>query len=200
MQRINQALLIQLRTQQEANEMTEAQSLQQMVGQKQQQDALKMTFQAADGYQANYNGQTCCRIVGFRGQDISILTPGDKHGHSANTLPTDVTRSTTAVSPSVDALGLHMVIALATIMMVWFGVQEALASAQGGQGFNMAKFLNFFMLITFAYCFVKFYDSTHPWDRILTARIYQAEARTTLYRSSEPTPRNQHAGHRFMRP
>ena len=47
LQRINQALLIQLRTQQESNEMFEAQSLQQMVGQKQQQDALKMTFQAA---------------------------------------------------------------------------------------------------------------------------------------------------------
>jgi len=55
LQRINQALLIQLRTQQESNELVEAQSLQQMVGQKQQQDALKMTFQAADGYEANYN-------------------------------------------------------------------------------------------------------------------------------------------------
>ena len=55
LQRINQALLIQLRTQQESNEMLEAQSLQQMVGQKQQQDALKMTFQAANGYEANYN-------------------------------------------------------------------------------------------------------------------------------------------------
>jgi hypothetical protein len=58
LQRINQALLIQLRTQQESNEMTQTQSLQQMVGQKQQQDALKMTFQAADGYEANYNSQT----------------------------------------------------------------------------------------------------------------------------------------------
>ncbi len=55
LQRINQALLIQLRTQQESNEMSEAQSLQQMVGQKQQQDSLKMIFQAADGYEANYN-------------------------------------------------------------------------------------------------------------------------------------------------
>ena len=55
LQRINQALLIQLRTQQESNEMLEAQSLQQMVGQKQKQDALKMTFQAANGYEANYN-------------------------------------------------------------------------------------------------------------------------------------------------
>jgi hypothetical protein len=68
----------------------------------------------------------------------------------------------TATSPSVDAVGLHIVVALATIMLVWFGVQEALASAQGGPGFNMAKFLNFFMLITFAYVLVKFYDSAIP--------------------------------------
>lgn len=54
LQRINQALLLELRTQQETNEMTETQNLQQMIGQKEQQDALKMTFQAADGYEANY--------------------------------------------------------------------------------------------------------------------------------------------------
>ena len=47
-------------------------------------------------------------------------------------------------------------------MLVWFGVQEALASAQGGPGFNMARFLSFFMLITFAYVMVKFYDSAIP--------------------------------------
>ena len=69
---------------------------------------------------------------------------------------------TATVSPSIDALGFHMVIALATIMLVWFGVQEALASAQGGPGFSIAKFISFFVLITFAYCFVKFYDSSIP--------------------------------------
>ncbi len=69
---------------------------------------------------------------------------------------------TATASPSVDALGLHMVLALATIMLVWFGVQEALASAHGGAGFNVARFLEFFLLITFAYCFVKFYDGTIP--------------------------------------
>jgi type IV secretory pathway VirB6-like protein len=47
-------------------------------------------------------------------------------------------------------------------MLVWFGVQEALASAQGGPGFNMGKFLNFFMLVTFAYVMVKFYDGAIP--------------------------------------
>ena len=62
----------------------------------------------------------------------------------------------------IDALGLRICIALATIMLVWFGVQEALASANGGPGFNMGKFLNFFLLITFAYTMVKFYDSSIP--------------------------------------
>jgi hypothetical protein len=69
---------------------------------------------------------------------------------------------TATAAPSLDSLGLHMVISLATIMLVWFGVQEALASAQGGPGFNIAKFISFFVLITFAYCFVKFYDSAIP--------------------------------------
>ena len=69
---------------------------------------------------------------------------------------------TATADPSLDSLGLHMVLSLATIMLVWFGVQEALASAQGGAGFNVAKFLNFFVLITFAYCFVKFYDGSIP--------------------------------------
>lgn len=69
---------------------------------------------------------------------------------------------TATAAPSVDALGLHMVVAMATIMLVWFGVQEALASAHGGAGFNVARFLEFFLLITFAYCFVKFYDGAIP--------------------------------------
>jgi hypothetical protein len=69
---------------------------------------------------------------------------------------------TATVSPSIDSLGLRMVVALATIMLVWFGVQEALASAQGGPGFSLAKFVSLFVLMTFAYCFVRFYDSSIP--------------------------------------
>jgi hypothetical protein len=69
---------------------------------------------------------------------------------------------TATASPSIDSLGLRMVISLATIMLVWFGVQEALASAQGGPGFSLPRFISFFMLITFAYSFVKFYDSSIP--------------------------------------
>ena len=69
---------------------------------------------------------------------------------------------TASTAPTIDAMGLRIVLSLATIMLIWFGIQEALASAQGGQGFNMARFLNFFLLITFAYTFVLYYDSSIP--------------------------------------
>jgi hypothetical protein len=65
LQRINQAMLIQLRTQQEQGQMTQAQTLQQMVQQKQQQDALKLTMQAADGYEANYNSHVSNDTTGI---------------------------------------------------------------------------------------------------------------------------------------
>jgi hypothetical protein len=55
LQRINQALLIELRSQQEANQMLQAQAMQQMVGQKVQQDNLKSLFQTGSTYQQNYN-------------------------------------------------------------------------------------------------------------------------------------------------
>jgi hypothetical protein len=65
-------------------------------------------------------------------------------------------------APSITAMGIHIVIALATIMLVWFGVQEALASAHGEGGFSMGRFLNLFMLLTFAYAMVNYYDSSIP--------------------------------------
>jgi len=65
LQRINQAMLLQLRTQQEASQMTQAESLQQMVQQKQQQDALKMSMQAADGYETNYNSHVSTDTTGI---------------------------------------------------------------------------------------------------------------------------------------
>src|ERR1700733_14447382 len=69
---------------------------------------------------------------------------------------------TAAASPAIDAMGLRICIALATIMLVWFGVQEALASTHNGAGFHVGKFLSFFMLITFAYTLVRFYDTSIP--------------------------------------
>ena len=55
LQRINQALLIELRTQQETNQMLQAESLQMIVGQKVQQDNLKRLFQTGNQYQQNFD-------------------------------------------------------------------------------------------------------------------------------------------------
>jgi hypothetical protein len=58
LQRINQALLIELRTQQETNQILQGQALQQIVGQKVQQDNLKSLFVLGNGYQQNFNSVT----------------------------------------------------------------------------------------------------------------------------------------------
>jgi hypothetical protein len=55
LQRINRALLLQLRTMQDANQINANAALEQMVFQKQQQDAMKATFRDSTGYQNYYN-------------------------------------------------------------------------------------------------------------------------------------------------
>jgi hypothetical protein len=55
LQRINLALLLLLQEQQEANQISQANTLQQIVGQKVQQDNLKSLFQAGNAYQQNFN-------------------------------------------------------------------------------------------------------------------------------------------------
>jgi hypothetical protein len=57
LQRINQALLLQLRTQQDANQINGNLALQQMVAQKQQQDAMKAGFQDAADFNSTYQAQ-----------------------------------------------------------------------------------------------------------------------------------------------
>jgi hypothetical protein len=58
LQRINQALLIELRSQQETNQILQAAVLQQLVGQKVQQDNLKSLFVAGENYQQNFDSVT----------------------------------------------------------------------------------------------------------------------------------------------
>jgi hypothetical protein len=55
LQRINQALLLELRSQQDANQINANLALQQMVAQKQQQDAMKSAFRDSSGYESFYN-------------------------------------------------------------------------------------------------------------------------------------------------
>lgn len=58
LQRINQALLIELRTQQETNQILQAQALQELVAQKVQQDNLKSLFRLGNTYQEHFNAVT----------------------------------------------------------------------------------------------------------------------------------------------
>src|SRR6202161_1936689 len=49
-------------------------------------------------------------------------------------------------APTITAMGIHIVIAL----------------AHGGAGFSMGRFLTLFMLLTFAYAMVNYYDTSIP--------------------------------------
>ena len=73
-----------------------------------------------------------------------------------------ITNLVNTSSPSIDTLGFHMFLALLTTMMVWFGVQEALSSAEGRAGFSVAKFVQFVVIASFTYTLIEFYDSTIP--------------------------------------
>jgi hypothetical protein len=55
LQRINQSLLLQLRAEQDANQINANLALQQIVAQKQQQDAMKSAFRDSAGYENYYN-------------------------------------------------------------------------------------------------------------------------------------------------
>jgi hypothetical protein len=66
LQRINQALLLLLRTQQDQSQLSQGQTLQQMVQQKQQQDELKSLFQAAQGYETNYQTHVVSSAQGVK--------------------------------------------------------------------------------------------------------------------------------------
>lgn len=55
LQRMNQAMLLQLRAQQDTNQINQQLTLQQMIAQKQQQDAMKAAFRDANDYANYYN-------------------------------------------------------------------------------------------------------------------------------------------------
>lgn len=70
LQRINQALLLQLRTLQDANQINSDFALQQIIAQKQQQDAMKLTFRDSSGYESYYKAN----ITSTSGGSGSLLT------------------------------------------------------------------------------------------------------------------------------
>ena len=62
----------------------------------------------------------------------------------------------------LEASGLNLFRGLAIITLVWFGVKSAVSSAQGGEGFNFAKFADMLLVIAFGYAMLTYYTSPLP--------------------------------------
>ena len=97
---------------------------------------------------------------------------------------------TATVAPSIDSIG-FMVLSLATIMLVWFGVKR-LFSAQGGPGFS-GKVLNFFLLITFV-LLRQVLRRLDTWDR-LSEGLYRSGTSSLLTISAATLLRKHSAIH-----
>ena len=65
-------------------------------------------------------------------------------------------------APSLQSIGLRMYLSLVTIMLVWLAVQEALASAQGASGPNMAKAIQFVFAASIGFAMIQFYSNPLP--------------------------------------
>ena len=59
-------------------------------------------------------------------------------------------------------MGLNLFRGFATILIAWFGVQSALSSAEGGEGFNFTRFSRLLLVIAFCFGMVKYYSSPIP--------------------------------------
>ena len=65
-------------------------------------------------------------------------------------------------APTLESIGLRMYLGLLTIMVVWLGVQEALASAQGAPGPNLAKAIQFVFAASIGFAMIQFYENPIP--------------------------------------
>lgn len=62
----------------------------------------------------------------------------------------------------LQASGLNLFRGLAIIMMAWFGIKAAISSAQGGSGFNFAKFADMLLLIALGFAMLTYYTAPLP--------------------------------------
>ena len=62
----------------------------------------------------------------------------------------------------LEASGLNLFRGLAIIMIAWYGVKAAVSSAQGGEGFNFAKFADMLLLIAFGFAMLTYYTNPLP--------------------------------------
>jgi len=59
-------------------------------------------------------------------------------------------------------MGHNLFRGFATILLAWFGIPSALSSAEGGEGFNFARFAELIIFITFGFAMVTYYNTPIP--------------------------------------
>jgi TrbL/VirB6 plasmid conjugal transfer protein len=59
-------------------------------------------------------------------------------------------------------MGHNLFRGFATILVAWFGIQSALSSAEGGEGFSFARFSELIIFITFGFAMVTYYNTPIP--------------------------------------
>ncbi len=73
-----------------------------------------------------------------------------------------ITQLLSSQSGTLQATGLDIFRGLAVILIVWFGIKSALSAAQGGGGFNFAKFADLILMISFGLGMLTYYSTPIP--------------------------------------
>lgn len=82
---------------------------------------------------------------------------------SMNDLFAYLTSLMTTHASMFQAVGLNMFRSFAVILIVWFGIKSALASASGGhQGFHFEQFAELLFTIAFGYAMITYYSQPIP--------------------------------------
>lgn len=96
-----------------------------------------------------------------------------------------------------DAMGQNLFRGFATILIVWFGVKAALASASGHRGFHFANFASLMLTISFGFAMVTYYSQPIPGfgvgfhnlitdeAQFLANRINQAQLQVVIERITD---------------
>lgn len=61
-----------------------------------------------------------------------------------------------------DGMGLNLFHALATILLVWYGIKAGLAASEHHRGFHFSNFVALILMISFGFAMVNYYDAPIP--------------------------------------
>ncbi len=61
-----------------------------------------------------------------------------------------------------ESMGMNLLRGFAVILLAWFGIKAALSSAQGGEGFHFARFVDLILIIALGFTMMTFYNSPLP--------------------------------------